>query len=149
MRIKRYVSQSAIFALYRGHSLLIEPFQAKLAADGIHFLQGLILTALFFENREVRPFELAKALQVSKSNLSHALRNLERKSLVKRSILAEDARAYVFTLTSSGKKKALGLIKTFDIVENAIESKVSSKETKEFIQTINQYVEGYQAKFKV
>jgi len=147
MKIKKFISQSPIFALYLGNALLIEPFQAQLAKEGIHFLQGLILTALFFETREVRPYELAKVFQVSKSNLSHALRDLEKKGMLKRSVHPDDARGYLFCLTPLGNKKALGLVKTFDDVENALEKNVSGKATKEFINVINQYVDGYHSKF--
>lgn len=142
MKIKKFIAESPIFALYRGHSLFVAPFQIRLAQEGVHFLQGLILTALFFEEREVRPREMAKVFQVSKSNLSHALRSLEKKGWLKRAILAEDARGYLFSLTSSGRKKALTLIKTFDEAEDKLE-KVGVKATKDFVSILTQYLDNY------
>lgn len=143
MKIKKFISQSPIFALYRGNALIIEPFQAVLAQEGVHFLQGLVLTAMFFEEREVRPLELAAVLQISKSNLSHALRSLEKKGLLKRSMHPTDARGYIFTLTSSGKKKALSLVKIFDSTEAHLEKTTTTKTTKDFISIMNQYIETY------
>ncbi|HEY8270006.1 MAG TPA: winged helix DNA-binding protein [Pseudobdellovibrionaceae bacterium] len=145
MKINKFIAQSPIFALYRGNSLLVEPFQMRLAKEGVHLLQGLILTALFFEEREVRPFELAKAFQVSKSNLSHSLRSLEKKGWLKRAMHSEDARGYLFSLTASGKKKALILIKSFDEVEGELEKKIGTKNTKEFVNVLNQFVTDYRS----
>ncbi len=147
MKIKKFISQSAIFALYRGNALLIEPFQVRLANEGVHLLQGLILTSLFFEEREVRPFELANIFQVSKSNLSHALRSLEKQGWVRRTMHPEDARGYLFSLTAAGKRKALVLVKFFDEVEGEIDRSVGIKATKDFVSTVNQFVISYRSKF--
>ncbi len=142
MKIKTFLSQSLIFAAYRGKMLIVEPFQDRLAKEGVHLLQGLILTSLFFEEREVRPMELARTFQVSKSNMSHALRDLEKKGFIKRSLHEQDARAYLFSLTPSGKKKTLSLVKTFDQVETAFEKEVGIKATKDFVNAVSLFVSG-------
>jgi DNA-binding MarR family transcriptional regulator len=140
MKIKKFIAQSPIVALYRGNTLLIEPFQIRLAKEGVHLLQGLILTALFFEDQEVRPFELANILQVSKSNLSHSLRSLEKKGWIERGIHSQDARGYLFSLTSTGKKKAVVLIRIFDEAEEVIERNIGRKETKDFVNIVNMFI---------
>src|ERR1700722_5115397 len=121
MKIQNYLSQSPLFALYQAQSSLIESFQDRLSREGVHFLQGLLLTTLFFEEREVRPSELLKTLKVSKSNLSHATRDLEKRGFLKRSVHTLDARGYLFSLSHLGRKKALILIKIFDEVQNELE----------------------------
>ncbi len=117
--------------------LIVEPFQERLAKEGVHLLQSLILTSLFFEEREVRPMELARTFQVSKSNLSHALRDLEKRGFLKRSLLEQDARAYLFSLTPLGKKKTLSLVKMFDQVETAFEKEVGVQITRDFVHAVN------------
>ncbi len=149
MKIKKFLSQSPLFALYRGQSLVLENFQARLAKDEIHFLQALILTAIFFEDRQVRPFELASQFEVSKSNLSHSLRNLEKKGWLRRSMHAEDARGYLFDLTAAGRKKAMSLVKIFDEVEGAIEKRVSIKSSREFITVLDSFVISYRAQYSL
>src|SRR5882724_3106522 len=100
MRIRKYLSQSPVFALYQAQGSLIEHIQDRLSKEDVHLLQGLLLTSLFFEEREVRPLELAKEFGVSKSNLSHAMRDLEKKGFIKRNMHGSDARGYLFSLSN-------------------------------------------------
>lgn len=141
MKIKSYLTQSPIFALYRAQNLIILRFQKKLKKHQVHLIQGLILTSMFFEDRDVRPLELQNVLRVEKSNLSHALRGLEKKKLIKRSMHPKDARGYLFQLTSSGKSTALDLIKDFDFIQNTFEEKLGQKKSVEIIQAINDLTE--------
>lgn len=135
MKIQKFLSQSSLYVLYRGQTQVIEPFQLKLKKEGIHLLQGLILTALFFEDREVRPLELAQVLQVSKSNLSHSLRALEKRGWLKRSLHPQDARGYLFSLTAQGRKKALVLVKIFDKTESELEDSAGAKNVRDWLQS--------------
>jgi DNA-binding MarR family transcriptional regulator len=134
MKIKKFLSQSIVYTAYLSQTVILESFQKKLAAYDVHFLQGLILTSLFFEDREVRPLELHQILGVEKSNLSHSLRGLEKKGFLKRSMHATDARGYCFTLTASGKKMATVLIKEFDTFQNKIESIIGVTKTNDIVK---------------
>lgn len=142
MKIRKYLTQSPIFALYRAQNLVVERFQQKLKRNDVHLLQGLILTAIFFEDKEVRPFELQSALKVEKSNLSHALRGLERKGLIKRSMHSSDARGYIFSLTPAGRKSTLDLIKEFDKIQGQIEGQLGKK-TSEIIAGVQELVSAF------
>lgn len=148
MKIRKFLSESPVFALYQANSLVIEPMQSRLANYDVHLLQGLILTAFFFEDREVRPRELFSVFKVSKSNLSHALRSLERKGLVKRTTQAKDARGYWFSLTAVGRKKALLLVKDFDEIENLLEKTVGKKAINQFVNTTIRIRSVYQSNIK-
>lgn len=139
MKIRKYLTQSPIFALYRAQNLVVERFQQKLKRNDVHLLQGLILTAIFFEDKEVRPIELQSVLKVEKSNLSHALRGLERKGLITRSMHLSDARGYLFSLTPAGRKSTLDLIKEFDKIQDQIEGKLGKK-TSEIIAGVQELV---------
>src|SRR5271168_1477774 len=123
MRIQKFLDSSPLFNLSLAYDEIIGDFQVRLAKEEVHLLQALILTGLFFEEKPVRPTELAKTFSAAKSNMSHALRALERKGLVERKTATEeDARAYFFSLTKEGKKKVPKLIKIFDSTQDQIEN---------------------------
>jgi DNA-binding MarR family transcriptional regulator len=87
----------------------------------------LIVTGLFFEERQMRPSELAVTFCTSRSNMSHVLRSLEKKGWIERSTSALDARAYLFGLSREGKRRAAHLIKVFDATEEYFEKALMSK----------------------
>jgi DNA-binding MarR family transcriptional regulator len=127
MRIQKFLDESPIFNLSVAYDEIIGDFQKRLAQEQVHLLQALVLTGLFFEDKPVRPTMLAKTFSASKSNMSHALRSLEKAGLVERNISTGDARAYFFSLTKDGKKKVPRLIKIFDSSQNKIETAVGGK----------------------
>lgn len=137
MKIKKFLEHSPIFSLYLSTSQIIDDFQRSLMKQEVHFLQGLILTAIFFEENDVRPFELSHEFNVDRSTLSHALRGLEKKGLVKRAMHQTDARGYVFSLTPAGKRKALILIKEFDRLQEGFEQFFGVKKVREIVNNIN------------
>lgn len=122
MRIERFLATSPLFSLYVAYDQVLRDFQDQLKGEGVHFLQALIVTGLFFEERAVRPSELAGTLRSSRSNVSHALRDLERKGLVARATHEGDARAYAITLTKAGRKRAARLIQIFDSIQDQLEA---------------------------
>jgi DNA-binding MarR family transcriptional regulator len=122
MRINKFLEESPLFNLAVTYNEVIGDFQTRLSKEGVHFLESLILTALFFEEKAVRPTELARTFQATKSNMSHSLRSLERKGLIERKTDNNDARAYYFSLTKEGKKISTRLIKVFDSTENRLEA---------------------------
>lgn len=121
MKIKKFLEMSPLFILYSTHAEILGGFQRRFAAEGVHFLEALVLTGLYFEQDMVRPTELAKTFSSSKSNMSHTLRQLEKKGLIERKTADDDARAYYFSLTKSGERKIPRLIKIFDSTEKQIE----------------------------
>lgn len=127
MRIRKFLDESPLFNLVLAYNEIIGDFQKRLSAEGVHFLEALILTGLFFEERPARPTELAKTFHVSKSNLSHSLRSLEKKRWIERTSLDEDARAYLISLSRDGRKKAPKLIKLFDATENRLEQEFGNR----------------------
>lgn len=143
MKINRFINQSPIYSLYHAQCQILEPLQRQLSSHDVHFLQGLILTAIFFEEREVRPLELQKVFGVEASNLSHSLRGLEKRGFLKRSIHPQDARGYLFSLTPNGKKKTLTLIKEFDGIQDKIEQLLGVKKTKDIVDGILQLISSF------
>ena len=138
MKIKKFLSQSIVYTTYLSQTVILESFQQKLAFHSVHFLQALILTSLFFEDREVRPMELHQTFGVEKSNLSHSLRGLEKMGLLKRTMHPTDARGYCFTLTA-----ALALIKEFDDFQNVIEVSSGVTKTNEIVKGMQTLIFNY------
>jgi DNA-binding MarR family transcriptional regulator len=142
MKIAAFLSESPVFAIYQAQEML-DAFQKQLEGYNVHFLQALILTALFFEDREVRPKEFQKEFGVTNSSLSHALRDLERKALVKRALHSSDARGYLFSLTPLGRKRAQALINVFDRVQSGLEKLTKVRSFRAFVAEIQSIVESY------
>lgn len=121
MKIEKFLNASPLYNLSIAYGEIIGGFQKRLAEEQVHFLQALILTGVYFEERPARPSELARVFACSRSTLSHALKGLERKGFLQRNSSSDDARAYFFSLTKEGKRKVPRLVKIFDYTEDRIE----------------------------
>lgn len=115
MRIDTFLEQSPIFAVNRAARRFDSLIAALLAHDGLSFLEGLILAALFFEApQQIKPSLLAETLGTTRGNISHCISSLENKGLLQRSIDPSDARAYLLNLKPAGKRCAMRVIGAFD-----------------------------------
>lgn len=129
MRIETFLQQSPMFCI----GLTARRFESLtsrlLEADGLNFIEALILAALFFEpSGGVKPSHLAEIFGTTRGNVSHCVSSLEAKGLVQRKIDPQDARAYHLALKPQGKKAALRVIAALDHVQREFEAKVG-KET--------------------
>jgi len=108
-----------------------------LAADGLGFLEGLILAAMFFEAPQpVKPSQLAETFGTTRGNVSHCVSSLEAKGLLQRKIDPEDARAYQLTLKPEGKKCALRAIGAFDKLQKEFEQEVGKTALRETLKNL-------------
>ncbi|OFZ31111.1 MAG: hypothetical protein A2622_00470 [Bdellovibrionales bacterium RIFCSPHIGHO2_01_FULL_40_29] len=122
MKIKSYLQQSPIFSLNAAYEAVIPKLNKQLKSDHLNLLQGLVLTALFFEDRfDINPSYLAEVFQTSRGNMSHILSDLEYRGYIKRVLNEKDARGFKIELKADGRKKALSLIKFFDRLQNIFE----------------------------
>jgi DNA-binding MarR family transcriptional regulator len=128
MRIDAFLNESPMFAVNRS-ARRFESLTAKvLAQDGLGFLEGLVLAALFFEApRPVKPSHLAETFGTTRGNVSHCVSSLEAKGLLQRRIDPKDARAYQLTLKSPGKRCALRVIAAFDKLQKTFEDEVGKE----------------------
>src|SRR5580658_10190915 len=95
MRIRTFLDQSPMFAVNRAARRFDALAAKTLQADGLNFLEGLVLAALFFEAPQaIKPSQLAETFGTSRGNVSHCVSSLEAKGLLSRKIDPEDARAY-------------------------------------------------------
>ena len=125
MRIAAFLDQSPMFAVNRAARRFEALAAQSLAEDGLSFLEGLALAAVFFEApRPVRPSQLAEAFATTRGNVSHCLSSLEARGLVQRRIDPEDARAYLLTLKPQGKRCALRVIAALDKLQRQFETAI-------------------------
>src|ERR1700729_2440457 len=127
MRIETFLVQSPMFCV----TLAARRFDALtarlLAADGLNFLEALILAALFFESRAaVKPSLLAETFGTTRGNVSHCISSLEAKGLVQRKIDPEDARAYHLALKPLGKKEAMRVVGILDRMQRHFEERLGA-----------------------
>ena len=144
MKIKKYLQQSPIFALNAAYENVIPKLNKQLKADQLNLLQGLVLTALFFEEREdVTPSQLADLFQTSRGNMSHMLSHLEAKGWVKRVVNKDDARHFHLELKAEGKKKAMTLIKFYDRLQEVFEQELGSQNCYKTVSGIRSLVKVF------
>ncbi|MGE0632593.1 MAG: MarR family winged helix-turn-helix transcriptional regulator [Pseudobdellovibrionaceae bacterium] len=142
MRIEKFLETSPLFILFGAYSEIIGGYQKRFAREGVHFLEALVLTGIFFEEKPVRPTALAKTFSSSKSNISHTLRSLEKKGLIERNISQEDARAYFFSITKEGLKKVPKLVKIFDSTEQQIENAFAGMDLNKSLRVFRKIYRG-------
>lgn len=108
-----------------------------LAADGLGFLEGMVLAAIFFEAPQtVKPSQLAETFATTRGNVSHCISSLEARGFLQRKIDPADARAYQLTLRPEGKKCALRAISAFDKLQREFEREVGKTALGEMLNSL-------------
>lgn len=131
MKIVKYLKQSPVFTLNSVYESIIPRLNKKLRTEQLNFVQGLVLTALFFEDRnDVTPTYLANTFQTSRGNMSHILSELEYRGYIRRVVNELDARGFKIELRPEGKKKALSLVKFYDRIQEYFEKKIGIQNCK-------------------
>ena len=137
MRIDAFLQQSPMFAVNRAARRFESLTTQVLAEDGLGFLEGLILAAIFFEApRPVKPSQLAEIFGTTRGNVSHSVSSLEGKGLLLRKIDPEDARAYLLMLKPQGKRCAVRVIGAFDKLQNEFEQEIGKTELAEMLKSL-------------
>jgi DNA-binding MarR family transcriptional regulator len=139
MRIDAFLHESPMFAVNRAARRFESLTSQVLAPDGLGFLEGLVLAAMFFEApRPVKPSQLAEAFGTTRGNVSHCVSSLEAKGFLQRRIDPEDARAYQLALKPQGKKCALRVIGAFDRLQKEFEQEIGKTALSEMLKAIRQ-----------
>ena len=125
MKILKYLEQSPLFAVNSAYEVVISKFNNRLKKEEVNLLQGLVLTALFFEEKnDLTPSVLADLFKTTRGNMSHIISHLESKGWVKRVLAPKDARVFTIELRPEGKRKALSLIKIYDQAQSTFEESI-------------------------
>lgn len=137
MRIDAFLEQSPMFAVNRAARRFESLTAQVLVADGLGFLEGLILAAMFFEAPKlIKPSQLAETFGTTRGNVSHSISSLEGKGLLLRKIDPEDARAYLLMLRPQGKRCAVRVIGAFDKLQNEFEQEIGKAMLAEMLKSL-------------
>ena len=139
MRIEAFLRESPMFAVKRAAGRFDALSAEAFAADGLGFMEALVLAAIFFEApRPIKPSGLAETFVTTRGNVSHAVSSLESKGLVGRAIDPEDARGYLLTLKPAGKRCALRVIAAFDSMQREFEQAVGKNALAHALEVIRE-----------
>jgi DNA-binding MarR family transcriptional regulator len=142
MRIRTFLDQSPMFAVNRAARRFDALAAKTLQPDGLNFLEGLVLAALFFEAPQaIKPSQLAETFGTSRGNVSHCVSSLEAKGLLSRKIDPADARAYQLLLKPQGRRAALRVISTFEKLQREFEREIGKSTLAETLRTIRRMEE--------
>lgn len=137
MRIDAFLRESPMFAVNRAARCFEVLAAEALAEDGLSFLEGLTLAAVFFEApKTIKPSQLAEAFGTTRGNVSHCVSSLEAKGLLHRRIDPEDARAYQLALRPYGKRCALRVIAALDKLQRGFEAEIGKSALGEMLRTL-------------
>ena len=138
MRIETFLKESPMFCVTLAARRFDMLASRLLQADGLNFLEALILSTLFFESPGVvKPSELAAIFGTTRGNVSHCVSSLEAKGLVQRRIDPEDARAYHLALKAQGKKVAIRVIGALDKLQREFENEVGKDALQSALRVIH------------
>ena len=140
MRIEAFLRESPMFTVKSAARHFDALAADAFATDGLGFMEGLLLAAIFFEApRSIQPSQLAETFATTRGNVSHAISSLEAKDLVQRKIDPADARGTLLALKPAGKRCALRVIAAFDRMQQRFEQKVGKaalRNTLDVIRTL-------------
>jgi DNA-binding MarR family transcriptional regulator len=139
MRIEAFLLESPMFTVKRAARHFDQLATEAFAADGVGFMEGLVLAAIFFEAPgPIRPSQLAETFATTRGNISHAVSALEGKGLVQRRIDPADARGYLLALKPSGKRCALRVIAAFDKMQRQFEQTIGKSALAKALEVIRE-----------
>ena len=137
MRIDAFLRESPMFAVSRAARRFDVLAAQALAEDGLSFLEGLTLAAVFFEAPQpIQPSPLAEAFGTTRGNVSHCVSSLEAKGFLQRRIDPDDARAYQLALKPLGKRWALRVIAALDKLQREFEAEIGKAALGEMLRTL-------------
>jgi DNA-binding MarR family transcriptional regulator len=137
MRINAFLQESPMFAVSRAARRFEGLAARALKDDGLGFLEGLTLAALFFEAPKlVKPSHLAETFGTTRGNVSHCLSSLEAKGLLQRRIDPQDARVILLALKPQGKRAAMRVIAAFDRLQKEFEGEIGKTAMGEMLKAI-------------
>lgn len=137
MKIQAFLSQSPSFQTVITGNLIFSTISGDLEEMNLGMIEALLLSALFFEkDKTARPMDLKDAFGIPKANISHIIRSLEKKKLIKRSNAASDARGYEITLTAKGEQLCPKVISYFDKLQRRLEKDLGEKRLDGFLKVM-------------
>ncbi len=144
MRIDAFLFESPMFAITRAARRFDALAAQALSAEGLSFLEALVLAAVFFESPQaIKPSQLAETFGTTRGNVSHSISSLEARGLLQRKIDPADARAYYLHLKPQGKRAALQVIGALDRLQRGFEKEVGKTALSTMLQTLRKLETTY------
>lgn len=144
MKITKYLNASPVFALNAAYEAIVSDINRVLKSEESNLLQGLVLTALFFEDKDtITPSKLAQVFHTSRGNISHIVSHLEYKGWVKRVVSPTDARQFQIILKPEGRKQAVKLVKYYDKIQDLFEDQLGVAHCKDATDKISKLKDTY------
>ena len=114
------------------------------AAFGLRMNSALIVAALFNEGKTpVRPSVLAEVLELPRSPISQALKDLEERGWIVRQLVPDDARGFELRLTPTGRRRAAQVVSWLDRLQNRLENQYSETQLKALTTNLRRVEAGY------
>lgn len=136
MRIEPFLRQSPVFQVSRAARRIEAALNAILREEELTFFESLVLAAIFFEKKGVKPSALAETFQTTRGNVSHCVSSLEAKGLVRRRIDADDARALHIALLPAGRRRAVRVAGILDRMQRQFEETVGTAKLNAMVEQI-------------
>ncbi|MBO9665603.1 MAG: hypothetical protein J7501_02170 [Bdellovibrio sp.] len=138
MKIEKFLSQNPSFQIVVAGNEIFQKVSEGLAVYELGMMEALVLVSIFFEKDKIaRPTQIKESFGIPKANVSHCVRSLEKKKLLKRAIHEGDARGYVLSLTLKGMNTSTSVITYFDKLQGRIERKCDEKSLNSFFRTLS------------
>jgi DNA-binding MarR family transcriptional regulator len=137
MKIEKFLSQNPSFQIVVAGNEIFQAVSEGLSEHGLGMMEALVLVSIFFEKEKVaRPTQIKESFGIPKANVSHCVRSLEKKKLLKRAIHEGDARGYVLSLTPKGLSTSTAVISYFDKLQGRLERKLDEKTLSQFSKSL-------------
>lgn len=121
MRIEPFLRQNPVFQISRAARRMETALNTILREEELTFFESLVLAAVFFEKKGVKPSTLAETFQTTRGNISHCISSLEAEGLVRRRIDSDDARALQIVLLPAGRRCAVRVAGVLDRIQRQFE----------------------------
>ncbi len=137
MRIESFLRQSPVVQIGRSARKVETALNHILEEEEVTLFEALLLTALFFEKKGVKPSALAEVFETTRGNVSHGVSSLEAKGLVKRRVDPGDARALQIMLLPQGRRRAVRVAGILDRMQRQLEQMAGVKEIQTMIRQLD------------
>lgn len=138
MRIESFLQQSPVFQVSRTARRMEAALNVILREEDLTFFESLVLAAVFFEKKGVKPSALAETFQTTRGNVSHCVSSLEARRLVRRRIDADDARALQIVLLPAGRRRAARVAGTLDRMQRQFEETAGAKRLEDMLRQLSE-----------
>lgn len=132
--------------LGRWFSIILEVIRGvlnrEMAADEVDSSEFSVLYHLFMYGDGINQEQLTNLLVIDKAAVSRSMAKLQEKGYIKKERNPNDRRAYIITLTDSGRKLEARINEVYEAVFKQLGYGISREEVYDCLNTLSQIVEN-------